>query len=136
MSGVFFEKKPDKPTTEIVQDATRFHELLMDETCTVTCKQINSDNILVKSSPKRVIVDTQNNTNVVVALFTTMWARLKLYKDVLDRLQERAIYTDTDSILFQYDPNCWNPSTVDFLGELTSGQHIDEFACGGCKVEL
>lgn len=37
----FFGKKPNKPTTEIVQNASRFHEILSDESCTVTCKLIN-----------------------------------------------------------------------------------------------
>ena len=139
----FFGKNPSKAVTEIVQDASRFHELLMDESSTVTCKQINSEDLLVKSTPKKDFVDTDNKTNVVVALFTTMWARLKLYREVLDKLQERAYYTDTDSVIFKYDPNRWNPPTADYLGELTSelkpGHHIDEFTSGGpknytCKV--
>lgn len=65
-----------------------------------------------------------------------MWARLKLYRDVLDKLQERVRYTDTDLIIFRCDPGI--PVRVpDFLGELTPElkprQHIDEFAFVGCK---
>ena len=42
-------------------------------------------------------------TNVVVAAFTTAYARLKLY-DVLDMLQERVLYYDTDSVIFVSKP--------------------------------
>lgn len=90
MSGSFLGKKPNKPATEIVRDIARFHELLMSESFSASGKQINANNILVRPTAKRDFVDKQNNTHLVVALFTTMWARLKLYRDVLDKLQEIA----------------------------------------------
>ena len=72
-----------------------------------------------------------------MALFTTMWARLKSHRELLDKLQDRAYYCDTDSVIFRLDANGWNPPTGDYLGELTSelqpGQHISEFVSGGTK---
>ena len=119
MSGSFLGKKPNKPATEIVQDIARFHELLMSESFSASGKQINANNILVRPTAKRDFVDTQNNTHLVVALFTTMWARLKLYRDVLDKLQERVRYTDTDLIIFRCDPEGWNPRTgAGFFGRV------------------
>ena len=133
----FFSKKPNKPITEIVQDALRFHEILTDESCSVLCKQINSENLLVKSTPKKDFVDNDIKTNVVIAVHTTMYARLKLHEEILDKLQERALYCDTDSTIFLYNPYTYNPPLGDFLGHLTSvlkpGQHITEFACSGAK---
>lgn len=88
-------------------------------------------------------MDTDTKTNVVVAVFTTMYARMKLHKEVLAKLQERALYCDTDSVAFLYDPDGWNPPKGVYLGQLTlvlnAGEHIVEFASGGpknytCKV--
>ena len=133
----YFGQDPNKAETEIVQHASRFHELLMTDSCKVTSRQINHEHLLVKSFHKRDFVSTGNKTNVVVALFTTMWARLKLHRELLDKLQERVYYCDTDSVIFRFDANGWNPPTGDYLGELTSelqpGQHISEFVSGGAK---
>lgn len=97
----------------------------MNDSCKVTARLINYKHLLVKSVHKRDFVSTGNKTNVVVALFTTMWARLKLHRELLDKLQDR------------FDANGWNPPTGDYLGELTSelqpGQHISEFVSGGAK---
>lgn len=133
----YFGQDPNKAETEIVQDAARFQELLMNDSCKVTARLINYEHLLVKSVHKRDFVSTGNKTNVVVALFTTMWARLKLHRELLDKLQDRAYYCDTDSVIFRFDANGWNPPTGDYLGELTSelqpGQHISEFVSGGAK---
>ena len=67
----YFGQDPNKAETEIVQDASRFHELLMNESCKVTTRPINYEHLLVKSLHKRDFVSTGNKTNVVVALFTT-----------------------------------------------------------------
>ena len=133
----YFGQDPNKAETEIVEEASRFHELLMIDSCKVTARQINNEHLLVKSVGKRDFVSTGNKTNVVVALFTTMWARLKLHQELLDKLQERLYYCDTDSALFRFDPNGWNPPTNCYLGQLVSelqpGHHISEFVSGGTK---
>ena len=75
-----------------------------------------------------------------MALFTTMWERLKLHRELLDKLQDRAYYCDTDLVIFQFDANGWNPPTGDYLGDLTSElqprQHMSEFVRGGAKKLL
>ena len=74
-------------------------------------------------------------TNVFLAEFTTAWARLKLY-DVLDRLNRRVLYFDTDSIVYLSRPGEDEPPLGDFLGELTDeldGDHIVHFVSGGPK---
>ena len=57
-----------------------------------------------------------NTTNLALAGFVTAQARLRLYKE-LDRLEERAIYCDTDSIIYHYDKNLYNIPEGDMLGE-------------------
>ncbi|XP_067685645.1 uncharacterized protein [Haliotis asinina] len=48
-------------------------------------------------------IPESDTTNIFIASFTTCWARLKLYS-VLDMLQERVLYYDTDSIIFVSRP--------------------------------
>ena len=80
-----------------------------------------------------------NKTNIFLASFTTMWARLKLYS-VLDTLKENVLYFDTDSVIFKTQKNddlSYLP-IGNYLGELTneiSAQdgYIVEFVSGGPK---
>ncbi|XP_028405740.1 uncharacterized protein LOC114528308 [Dendronephthya gigantea] len=54
---------------------------------------------------------------------------LKLY-DLLDMLQERALYYDTDSVIFVSKPDALEPSLGPYLSELTDelkGEHITTF---------
>ncbi|KAK3099339.1 hypothetical protein FSP39_002841 [Pinctada imbricata] len=77
-------------------------------------------------------------TNIFLASFTTMWARLRLY-EILDVLDRDVLYYDTDSVIFR----CDGSSTLEklpignFLGELTnevdSQDHIVLFCSGGPK---
>ena len=80
-------------------------------------------------------VNDDDKTNVYVAAFTTAHARLKLYK-VLDQLQERALYCDTDSVIYLSGDN--DPVVGDYLGELTDelddSDFITEFCAGGPKL--
>ena len=81
-------------------------------------------------------VSTSDKTNVVIAAFTTAQARLKLYS-VLERLQMRTLYFDTDSVIFTSRPGEWVPPLGDYLGELTNElddeDHITTFVSGGQK---
>ena len=78
-------------------------------------------------------------TNVILAAFVTAQARLHLYSE-LNKLNERVLYFDTDSIFFvtnAYDN--YHPKLGDFLGQFTNeidpreGTHITEFVSAGAK---
>ena len=75
------------------------------------------------------------NTKDVIGAYFTAGARLHLYK-YLDTLQERAIYCDTDSVIF-VQPSAESPlvETGDNLGAMTSelkpSEYIEEFVSGG-----
>ena len=80
-------------------------------------------------------VTPNDKTNMIIAAFTTAYARLKLY-DVLDMLQERVLYYDTDSVIFVSKPEDPEPPTGPYLGELTDelgGDYITTFISGGPK---
>lgn len=50
------------------------------------------------------------------AIFVTAWARLQLHGE-LHKLGKRALYHDTDSIIYVYDPREYNIPFGDILGE-------------------
>ena len=62
--------------------------------------------------------EQNNKVNIVIAAFTTAYARLKLY-DLLDQLQEQVLYYDTDSVIYVHEPGKPEPSLGDYLGDLT-----------------
>jgi hypothetical protein len=80
-------------------------------------------------------IPSLRHTNEVFGAYVTAGARLHLYK-YLDKLQERAIYCDTDSVLF-VQPSAETPlvETGDNLGDMTSelkpSEYIEEFVSGG-----
>ena len=85
---------------------------------------------------KSEFVEENDKTNIVIAAFTTAYARLKLY-DLLDLLQERVLYYDTDSVIYVHEPGKPDPPLGDYLGDLTdeldAGDYITTFISGGPK---
>ncbi|KAL2078837.1 hypothetical protein ACEWY4_024581 [Coilia grayii] len=77
------------------------------------------------------------NINIFVGAFTTARARLKLY-DLMDRLGDRLLYSDTDSVIFVTKDGDWEPPLGPYLGDLTdeldSGDFITEFCSSGPKT--
>jgi len=67
------------------------------------------------------------HTNEAIGAYVTAGARLHMYK-YLDRLQERAIYFDTDSVIF-VQPSSEQAliETGDILGAMTSELKPSEF---------
>jgi G:T-mismatch repair DNA endonuclease (very short patch repair protein) len=118
---------------------------------------VNSVQMLchLMSHPKHVLVDfhilsedlmqieTENNiyfeqadlkTNVVIAAFTTSWARLKLW-NVMHSLGERVFYTDTDSLIFESLSDKNDPPLGEFLGELADELSCKKVGCSGCNED-
>jgi hypothetical protein len=82
-------------------------------------------------------VPNLKHTNEVIGAYFTTGARIHLYK-YLDRLQDKVLYLDTDSILYvkkESEPPLIE--TGDHLGDMTNelkmGEYIDEFVSGGPK---
>ena len=74
-------------------------------------------------------------TNVVIAAYTTAQARLKLYS-YLEKLNNRTLYCDTDSLVFTTSAGEWEPELGDYLGDLTDevpNNSITKFVTGGPK---
>ena len=96
---------------------------------------VNDDMVEIQYIGKEGFVEENDKVNIVIAAFTTAYARLKLY-DLLDLLQERVLYYDTDSVVYIHQPGKPDPPLGDYLGELTDelkGDYITTFISGGPK---
>lgn len=111
---------------------------------------IVSDHSLVLTMDGKEVPDhvRQGGTNIALAVFTTAWARLKLYKELLEPLGNRICYYDTDSAIFvckRRDME-WLKDNVPlgrYLGDITNelgnnkytyeGPYIQEYVSGGPK---
>ena len=73
------------------------------------------------------------NTNVIIASYVTTHARLELYS-YLEQLKDRALYCDTDSVIYRHIVGEYNPPLSEFVGGMTDelgGSHITEYVSNG-----
>ena len=98
---------------------------------------VNANTLLIEYEDKAEKASVKSRANIFIAVFTTCWARLKLY-GVLERTGRNCLYYDTDSVIYKRDI-LQKPlvETGRHLGDLTSeldeGDHIVEFASTGPK---
>ncbi|XP_062571181.1 uncharacterized protein LOC134233214 [Saccostrea cucullata] len=97
---------------------------------------VDEENLLLSTKRTSEEMCQPGHTNVFLASFTTCWARLKLY-ELLDQLQTRVLYWDTDSVIYTQKEGELEPPVGDYLGELTNeleeDDWITEFVCNGPK---
>ena len=132
-----FGQRDNMPQVELVKDVERYFRLLTCQSTHVKNIQfVNDDCIELYYTQGDGFVSTSNKTNVVIAAFTTAHARLKLYS-ILELLQQRVLYFDTNSIIYTSKLGEWNPPLGDYLGELTNelddDDYITTFVSGGPK---
>ena len=131
-----FGQNPDKTKVTYVSDPAEYVSMMNDDSIEVTdLKYANKEHVAVRWHTKADFLEALPNTNVVLAAYTTAQARLKLYT-LLEKLQDRVVYFDTDSVIYKHDDEQWNPPLGDYLGELkdeTGGVPITHFVSGGAK---
>ena len=112
-----------------------FNYLYSDRYEVKDVQMVNDETVEVQYIQKEGFVEENDKVNIVIAAFTTAYARLKLY-DLLDLLQERVLYYDTDSVVYIHQPGKPDPPLGDYLGDLTdelNGDYITTFLLGGPK---
>jgi len=81
-----------------ITDPGKFISLMTDPTRQVVdVNLIGEEAVQVQYQYDEEFVPDSNITNVVLASFTAMWGRVRLY-NVLDQLQERVLYYDTGKL--------------------------------------
>ena len=123
-------------TKEVTEPKDLYAYLDSDQYEVKDAQMINDETVEIQYVEKEGFVEENDKVNIVIAAFTTAYARLKLY-DLLDLLQERVLYYDTDSVVYVHEPSKPDPPLGDYLGELTDelppGDHITTFISGGPK---
>lgn len=88
--------------TQILHDSQTYvlFEQMANPTIEIQYFNVVNDNRLMLST-KQISENMcyPGHTNVFLASFTTCWERLKLY-ELLDLLQTRVLYWDTDSVIY------------------------------------
>lgn len=106
-------------------DKYRVRDVIVHDNCARTIGYIVKDEF----------AELASNTNVAIAAFTTAYGRLRLYM-VLELLQHRVLYMDTDGIMFVNDgtsPVVTGYSLGDLTSELGEDESIVEFVSTGPK---
>ena len=134
-----FGMNENMSTSQFITDFQNLEKITEDVTKEVQAVRIINEKIvqIVSKSSDTEFLQCSTSTNIYIALMTTAWARIRLYRE-LDKVNRRALYCDTDSVIYKETPNpSENLLLGNFLGELTSEldrkDHIVEFVSGGPK---
>ena len=133
-----FGQRLDKTHVEEFTDPRALHAFLASGRNKISyVSPVTDERVEVYYKTDESALDVNVNLNIFVACFTTCWARLKLY-DELERLGDRVVYFDTDSIVFTQatDERQYQPELGKYLGQLKDelqGDRIVEFCSGGPK---
>ena len=131
-----FAQRSNLTKTKMIHEPKEFFDLLYFSPFEVCdARMVNDDMIEVQYRSTEEFAQQNGKVNVVIAAFTTAYARLKLY-DLLDLLQERVLYYDTDSVIYVHEPGKTEPPLGNYLGDLTdelNGDYITSFVSGGPK---
>lgn len=129
-------QNPNKSKISYLSDPAEYLKMMTNDSMEITdLIFVNDEHVALRWNQKSEFIESLPNTNVVLAAFTTAHARLKLYT-LLENLQDRVLYFDTDSVIYIHNEGLWNPPLGDYLGELkdeTDGIPIKTFVSGGAK---
>jgi len=135
-----FSERNNRAKSKMVSDPYELYRFLATPGIEVTNLMFASDDVVWASWRfiEEELIPNLRHTNEVIGAYVTADARIHLYS-YLDRLGERALYCDTDSVLFVQPID--EPALVetgDNLGSMTSEMSpfelIEEFASGGQKT--
>ena len=133
-----FGQRLNKTQIQAFDDPHAFHCFLDSDALDVRhVSVINNNMVEIHYQNQKEDIRVSPNLNIFVACFTTCHARLKLY-DALERLGERVLYFDTDSVIYlEETPTQFQPVLGSYLGdfasELAKDEYIQEFVSGGPK---
>jgi hypothetical protein len=126
----------DKSFYAIVRSHTDLLQLYLDDRILIQKVILSDQCCQVYYKKDQELAEANSNTNCVIGAFVTAQARLKLLSE-LNKLGDRVLYYDTDSIIYIHIEGLYNPSLGNFLGDFTNelidNEFIVEFASGGPK---
>jgi G:T-mismatch repair DNA endonuclease (very short patch repair protein) len=95
-----FGQRRKMEETKYIHTAKELYEILLnDKIDCVNLSLINKNVIEARYQSKDEWLEDPTRTNILISTFTTSYARLRLY-DMLDKLGDKVVYYDTDSIIY------------------------------------
>lgn len=134
-----FSQKIDQCKTEYIKPERWWKMLKQNDSGLIDIKEVyvdDYDTLYVKYSDKREFSnEVLKSTNLALGASVTACARTRLYSQ-LSLLDRRVIYMDTDSIIYEYDPEKYNIPEGQYLGEWESETKtlIKEIVSTGAKT--
>lgn len=129
-----FGQRDDMLQTKVVTKYEDFEGIVCGSDVQKLNWDVVSDEVVeVHYNRKKTHVENSFTTNPVVAAFVTCHARLKLYNEALQPLGKRAMYCDTDSVIYEHVIAEGNGPVNQGLGlgqwesELVEGEVMTEF---------
>jgi len=136
-----FGQRPDMVKTEYIEpdkvkDWWKLLALSNKNLVDIKSDEISGDHLFVRYLDNREDCNTTlYSTNIAIASAVTGNAGMRLYKE-MRLLGKRTLYHDTDSIIYEYDPNEYNIKEGNYLGDWeceTEGRPITEYVSIGPK---
>ena len=133
-----FGQRPNKVKHEFFTKSEQLTKLLLDQTKEIIdFRAIGESFLHIEYANTNDFIEDEGPTNIFIAAFTTSHARLKLYS-FLEMVGDRALYCDTDSVIYISKPGHVDLPLGDYLGQLTNelqdGDHIVEFSSAAPKL--
>ena len=125
-----YTMRENMPQSKLIDGGEYLFKLLGDESRVLKGIHILSEDYAQIEWENNTDYQRSNTgTSIYVGIFTTAYGRMRLY-DLLNSLDRRLLYADTDSAIFTQRPDQYAPPLGDYLGQLTS-----ELTCKatGCK---
>ena len=97
---------------------------------------VNVDCLYVSYKKSKEFQTPALNINVIIASYVTPHATLELYS-YLEQLKDRALYCDTDSVIYRHIVGEYNPPLGEFVGGMTDElgcSHITGYVSNGPKI--
>lgn len=113
-----FGQRQNLTKTQFVHDSQAhvlYQQMVNPAVEIVDFQIVNEENLMLSTKRLSEELCLPGHTNLFLASFTTCWARLKLY-ELLDQLQSRVLYWDTDSVIFTSKEGDWIPPRRRFSG--------------------
>jgi len=128
-------EKNNRTQTRLISQPAELYRFLVTPGVEVQNVLFANDDVVSKSSQYSADerVPSLRHTNEVIGAYLSAGARIHLY-GFLDKLQEKAIYTDTDSVIF-IQPGQGNKPTLIETGN-NLGQMQSEFKKDEIIVEV
>ena len=134
-----FGQRDNLCQTKFIYDPKTYYDTLRSDAVEIhDVFAVSPECMMVTTSPREEYNEGNGSSNIAIAAFTTSHARLRLLH-VLEKLGERVLYYDTDSVIFVCRDGDWLPETGEMLGdwanEMKEGEsHITRFVSCGPKV--